>query len=51
MTEEQKQKAIELSQKMGLTVSFASESEVFITDGDKRKRMEFEDFFTELKNK
>lgn len=50
MTEEQKKKAIELAQKMGLIVSFVSDSGVFVTDGNARIRMEFEDFFPEIKN-
>lgn len=51
MTDEQKQKTIELAQKMGLIVSFASDSAVFVNDGNERKRMEYEDFFPELNNK
>lgn len=51
LTDELKKKAVELAQQMGLIVSFASESGVFVTDGDERKRMDFEDFFPELKNK
>lgn len=50
MTEEKKQKAIELAHKMGFIVSFVSDSEVFVTDGDERQKFEYEDFLSKFNN-
>lgn len=51
LTAEQKEKAMKLAKKIGLTVSFNGNSGVFVINGDKRKRMDIEDFFPELKSK
>jgi sugar phosphate isomerase/epimerase len=51
LTDEQKKKAIELAQKMGLIVTFTNETGIFVTDGHSREKIEWENVFPELEKR